>query len=120
MPSQFDNTYHYYYSAPSYDTEADKKFYETKREFETIFERDIPPVPTREMELEYLEFLQKSFMSDPWVTYRFRKYMAGPKRIPWSNYREQKLEARKHWYANMAIGGLLFYPVACIIGRFQK
>ena len=120
MPSQFDNTYHYYFSQPTFDTEADKKFYETKREFETIFEADVPQVPTREMELEYLDFLQKSFTKDPWATYRFRKYMASPKRIPWSNYRELKLEARKIWYGNMLLASLLFYPVACMIGRAQK
>ena len=120
MPSQFDNTYHYYYAQPHYDTEEDQRFYETKREFETIFEEAVPPLPTREMELEYLDFLQNSFKNDPWVTYRFRKYMAGPKRIPWSNYREQSSVYRTKFWATVGIVGFAFYPVACVIGRYQK
>lgn len=120
MPSQFDNTYHYYYAQPHYDTEEDQRVYESKREFETIFEVAVPPLPTREMELEYLDFLQESFKSDPWVTYRFRKYMAGPKRIPWTNYREQRSNYSNQFWTTVAISGLAFYPIACAIGRFQK
>jgi len=67
MPSQFDNTYHYYYSEPVYDEEKDKRYFETKREFNTIFEEAIPPLPTRDMELEYMEFLRQSLNNDPWL-----------------------------------------------------
>jgi hypothetical protein len=42
------------------------------------------------MENEYMDFLAADFRSDPWITYRFRKYMAGPKRIPWKNSYEIK------------------------------
>jgi len=57
MPSHFDNTYHRGFAEPKYDDEKDKKYFETKREFETIFEESPPPIPNREMELEYLDFL---------------------------------------------------------------
>jgi hypothetical protein len=40
------------------------------------------------MENEYMDFLEESFRSDPWIHFRFRKFMAGPKRIPWKNARE--------------------------------
>jgi hypothetical protein len=120
MPSQFDNTYHHWFSQPTYDTEEDQRFYETKREFETVFEEALPPVPTRDMELEYLDFLQDSFKSDPWVTYRFHKYMAGPKRIPWKNYREQKIHYRHRFWSLVGLSGLAFYPFACVIGRAMK
>ena len=91
-----------------------------KREFETIFEEVVPPVPDREMELEYLGFLQNSFKNDPWITYRFRKYIAGPKRIPWTNCRELVIRKRRTFACNMILGGLLFYPVSCAIGRRMK
>jgi len=45
-------------------------------------------VPTKEMEDEYIDFLAADMRSDPWVSYRFHKYMAGPKRIPWKNHHE--------------------------------
>ena len=80
----------------------------------------LPPVPTREMELEYLGFLKKSFASDPWFTYRFHKYMAGPKRIPWSNYREQVIKKRREFFVNFFIGATLIYPVSCAVGRWNK
>lgn len=37
-----------------------------------------------------MDFLANDLRSDPWLTYRFRKYMAGPKRIPWKNSYEIK------------------------------
>jgi hypothetical protein len=69
------------------------------------------------MELDYLHFLQESFKSDPWFTYRFRKYMAGPKRIGWKNYRELKIRKRRDFYYYALIGAVAFYPVACVFGR---
>jgi hypothetical protein len=72
------------------------------------------------MELEYLDFLQDSFKSDPWLTYRFRKYMAGPKRIPWTNSRELKRDYQQQFLLHVLLGSLLFYPVSCMIGRRMK
>jgi len=42
-----------------------------------------------------MDFLAEDMRSDPWLTIRFRKYMAGPKRIPWKNSRETKSDYKK-------------------------
>jgi hypothetical protein len=42
-------------------------------------------VPDRETELEYMQWLQDDIRSDPWIALHFKKYMAGPKRVPFKN-----------------------------------
>jgi len=64
--------------------------YRLTKEADEVLEMKQPMVPTPEMEREYIDFLQDDFKSDPWVTYRFRKYTANPKRIPWKNSRQLK------------------------------
>ena len=58
--------------------------------------------------------------SDPWVTYRFRKYTASPKRIPWKNQREIKWQHYHTFAIHWALGATLFWPVATVIGRKYK
>jgi hypothetical protein len=64
--------------------------WELNREADEILEPRQPPVPTQEQENKYIDWLQEDFKSDPWVTYRFRKFTANPKRIPWKNARRIK------------------------------
>ena len=90
MPSNFDMTQQHKLSSANYDSEEDKRYYQTKREAEEVLELKPAPLPTAEMEVEYIDWLKDSFKSDPWVHYRFRKLMAGPKRIPWKNSYEVK------------------------------
>ena len=67
-----------------------------------------------------MNFLEESFRSDPWITHRFRKYMAGPKRIPWKNQRDVQNAYRWNFFFHWAIGGAIFWPVAVLIGRRMK
>jgi len=67
-----------------------------------------------------MEFLAKDMRSDPWLTYRFRKYMAGPKRIPWKNSHEAKRDYKKTFAFHWLLGALMFWPVACVLGRRGK
>lgn len=120
MPSFYDNTYHDIYRKPVYDNDENKADVERKRVNDEIYERAVPRVPTQEMENEYIDFLANDFRSDPWFTYRFRKYMAGPKRIPWKNSIETKSDYKKQFGINWVIGYCLFWPIACMIGRRQK
>ena len=90
MPSQFDNSFNEHYRKPVFDDVGDKRLYQLTKEAEEVFEERMPGVPTQEEEREYMEFLADDFRSDPWVTYRFRKYTANPKRIPWKNQRRIK------------------------------
>jgi hypothetical protein len=59
-------------------------------------------------------------MRDPWITYRFRKYMAGPKRWPWKNSREQHRQYQYTFFVNGCIGALLTWPVAIWVARNAK
>jgi hypothetical protein len=56
MPTQIDNTYHYEFSKPTYDTEADKKKFQIIREADYVLENRPPSEPTRADELQYMEW----------------------------------------------------------------
>lgn len=56
MPSTVDNTYHWDYSRPSYDTDEDQVRQQIIREADEIFEPAIPPVPDRQTEIEYMNW----------------------------------------------------------------
>ncbi len=56
MPSQYDNTYHYEFSQPVYDTVEDKKKFQTIREADYVLELAPPREPTREEEKEYMQW----------------------------------------------------------------
>ena len=120
MPSFYDNTYHNHYRKPVYDRPEEKAAIEQKRIDEAIYERALPPTPTQEQENAYMDFLAADIRSDPWFTPRFRKYMAGPKRIPWKNNRQIKTEYKEQFLAHMLFGMALAWPLATIIGRRMK
>ena len=56
MPSQYDNTYHYHYSEPVYDTPEDKIKFQTIREADYVLEKKPAREPTREEELQYMDW----------------------------------------------------------------
>ncbi len=94
--------------------------WQVSREADEALEVRAAPVPTQEMEREYIDFLQEDFKSDPWVTYRFRKYTANPKRIPWKNQRQLKRQYTYTFCVNWAIGSMLTWPFAAWVGRKMK
>lgn len=117
MPSTFDTTYHNVFRKPVFDDDGDKKMWQAQREADEVFEMKTAPVPTQEMENEYMDWLQEDFKSDPWLTYRFRKYTANPKRIPWKNTRQIKRQYQFTFGVNWVVGSLLSWPIAAMIGR---
>ena len=105
---------------PTFDDEIDKTVYQATKEADEVLEVRPAPVPTKQMETEYMDFLQADMKSDPWVTYRFRKYTANPKRIPWKNQRKLKRQYQFTFATNWAIGSILAWPVAAMFGRSMK
>jgi len=69
------------------------------------------------MEVEYIDWLQEDFKSDPWITYRFRKFTANPKRTPWKHQRKLKRQHQVNYLTNWMIGSFIAWPVAAMIGR---
>lgn len=120
MPSTFDTTYHNIFRKPTFDDEGDKKLYKLTREADEVLELRPAPVPTQQQEVEYIDWLQEDFKSDPWLTYRFRKYTANPKRIPWKNTRQIKRQHQYTFGINWLIGSLLSWPLAAMVGRSFK
>ena len=121
MVSHFDTSYHDKYRRPTYDSVEDLRDRQLQREFEAIFEPKKPHVPTPEEEVEYIDWLQEDFKSDQWLTYRFRKSTANPKRIPWKNMRQLKRQYQYNIIVHWALGALLTWPVAVSIGKlYQK
>jgi len=58
-------------------------------------EEAIPPLPTRQEELDYLNFLEKSIGEDPIITLRPKRWSAGPMRLRWKAMTEIRTEYRK-------------------------
>lgn len=67
-----------------------------------------------------MDFLAEDMRSDPWVTYRFHKYMAGPKRIPWKNHRAIHRQYQTTFATHWLLGSVIAWPIASIIGRRMK
>jgi hypothetical protein len=61
--------------------------------------------------------LNNEFLSDPWITLRYKKYMASPKRWAWKNRREVKNQYQFTWATNAVIGAFLTAPVAVCVAR---
>ena len=120
MPSQFDDSYHNTFRKPSYDDEASKKWHQLKKEADEVFELRPAPVPKPEMEVEYIDWLQEDFKSDPWLTPRFRKFTANPKRTPWKNQRRMKRTYQYTFTVNWILGSAITWPIAAYIGRCWK
>lgn len=57
MPSFLDDSINAVYCQPSYDSLADKVKYQTIREADEVLEESIPREPTRQEELEYIDWL---------------------------------------------------------------
>lgn len=120
MPSHYDNTYNYKMSEPSYDRDHDKEKAHAAREADSVLEMRPPPVPSRDQEIAYIDWLAEDLRSDPWVTHRFRKYMAGPKRVPWKNYREIRWNHKARTWLCWIFGSAMLWPVSIAIGRRMK
>lgn len=74
-------------------------------------EEKIPPLPTREQELEYLDFLEKSIDTDPWITIHPKQYMAGPHRLRYKKRIEMRKEYYKTYAKNFLISVTLSWPL---------
>ena len=121
MVSQFDTSYNDRFRRPTYDSIEDEKVQQLKREADELLEVRPPPIPTPEMEREYMDWLQADFKSDPWITHRFRKYTANPKRIPWKNYRELRRQYQYNFAFTWVVGSIATWPIAVYIGKmYQK
>lgn len=63
MPSQFDTSYNYEYSKPTFDEEADKLKAQVIREADNVLELRPPREPTRAEELAYQDWYESLFLS---------------------------------------------------------
>ena len=72
---------------------------------------EIPPLPTREQEKEYMKWLKNSILEDPIVTWRYRCYMAGPNRYYWKNMIKMRKEYRKNLLKNFIISVVVSWPL---------
>lgn len=120
MPRIHDTSYNKRLSKPEYYSDAQKEEYIQKRIADIIFEDDIPPVPTRQQELDYLNWLEEDFRKDKWLHTRFRKLQAGPLRRPYKDTRELQTQQRFHNGTNFLIGAILISPLAIFLGRLNR
>lgn len=74
-------------------------------------ESAIPPEPTRDQEISYLNHLVKSFSSDPFITFHPKMYQASPYRLWYKNAFEYKHEYRKTFLKNFLFTDFLLWPL---------
>lgn len=74
-------------------------------------EPEIPREPTREEEISYLNYLNKSFASDPWIAIHPKMYQASPYRLWYKNVFKYKKEYRKTFLKNFLYSILLSWPL---------
>jgi hypothetical protein len=74
-------------------------------------EEAIPPLPTREQEIAYLDHMEKSFLEDPILTIHPKLYGASPFRLYWRYYHEMQMEYRKTFLKNFLISAGLAWPL---------
>ena len=84
------------------------------------FETKVPPVPTRQEELEYITKLEKNFLSQPELKYYMNESL-----------RELKLEdsyklnyVKRNWWFHFSVGalitGVFIFPVGRIFHRYRS
>lgn len=61
--------------------------------------------------------LQDDIRGDPWINIRAKKYMAGPKRVPFKNKTKLMNQYRTEYLLWFALGAGLSWPFAVVIGR---
>lgn len=72
---------------------------------------EVPELPSRQDELKYLKWLEKSVLSDPWITLNPSKYMAGPNRLNLKSRKEMRKEYRRTFYLNGLTFMVLTNPI---------
>lgn len=77
-----------------------------------VSEDEIPPLPTRQEELDYLNWLEKSIAQDPIITIRPHRYMAGPMRLRWRALTAYRNEYRKNFAKNFFLYAFILSPVS--------
>ena len=79
----------------------------------------IPPEPTREQELKYLGWLEKSFSEDPIVTLHPKMYSAGPYRLHYRYRKETQKEYRKIFLKNFLLSVGFTWPLIILLIDFK-
>lgn len=81
---------------------------------------EVPPLPTRDQELAYLNYLEKSIATDPWFSIRTKRYMASPWRLYWKKNIEMRKEYRKTFFKNFLISVCLSYPLIVYLSNKRQ
>ena len=77
-----------------------------------MMEKDvIPALPTREQELAYLKWLERSFGTDKNITLHPKHYGASPFRLQFKNFQAYKSEYYKTFFLNFVWANIIFSPV---------
>jgi hypothetical protein len=120
MPRAMDSSYNQILTKPSFYDEQQREEYLQKKIMDEILEPSIPPLPTRQMELDYMNTLESEFKSDRWLHTRFRKMQAGPFRRPYKQTRALKQRYRRDYALNFFLGALIISPFAILFGRRMR
>lgn len=84
------------------------------------FEHKVPPVPTRQEEVAYIERLEKNFLSQP----NYKNYMNEALRTKKLEDSYKINEVRRNWWFHFSVGalvtGIMIFPVGRIFHRYRS
>lgn len=107
-------------SRPNFYSFDQENEYLEKRLEEYIYEPALPPIPTREQELKYLDELEKDFKNDRWTSVHFRSMQAGPQRRPFKRFEMLRNQYRFKFFKDVLIGAILVSPIAIMFGKMSR
>lgn len=84
------------------------------------YESPVPPVPTRQQEIEYVDKLQKEFLAQPWTKLYMNEALRAKKLEDSYNINHVK----KNWWINFFTGaivsGIFIFPLGRFFYRFAS
>ena len=81
---------------------------------------EIPELPSREQELKYMKFLEKSISTDPWLSIKGKKYMANPWRLTYKSQIGMRKEYRKCFLINFFSSIFLSSPIIFYLANKRR
>lgn len=117
MPRQVDKSINRLLSEPDfYDNEQKEDFLQRKVSSE-IIETRVAPLPKREDELDYMNWLEEDFTTDSWTDIKWKAAGAGPMRVQYKRLKQHKQSYDLNFYLNWFVGGAFFAPLGIYLGR---
>ena len=108
--ANYDNSRYAHMAQPIFKDKNEEYDHLKRKVYEYMQTEEMPSLPTREQELAYMKNLEKSILTDKWLTIHPQKSMPSPYRLGYKNYQKFKNEYYKNFILNGAITTFILLP----------